>query len=199
LLTDENLAALALEGKLSAFEELINRYKNSIFGIVYRIIGQYQEAEDVCQEVFIIVYEKLYQFDPGRKFAPWINRIAINTSISNIRKKKKVITLAFEESMYNQNDVPYSVSYKDDPELMFEEKELEQEINAAIQALPDSYREVIILRYRLDLSNQEIADTLSISRENVEVKIHRARKALRNILLHKWNEKGLTYELPANR
>lgn len=199
MLTDENLAALALEGKLSAFEELINRYKNSIFGIVYRIIGQYQEAEDVCQEVFIIVYEKLYQFDPGRKFAPWINRIAINTSISNIRKKKKVITLAFEESMYNQNDVPYSVSYKDDPELMFEEKELEQEINAAIQALPDSYREVIILRYRLDLSNQEIADTLSISRENVEVKIHRARKALRNILLHKWNEKGLTYELPANR
>jgi RNA polymerase sigma-70 factor (ECF subfamily) len=199
LLTDENLAALALEGKLSAFEELINRYKNSIFGIVYRIIGQYQEAEDVCQEVFIIVYEKLYQFDPGRKFAPWINRIAINTSISNIRKKKKVITLAFEESMYNQNDVPYSVSYRDDPELMFEEKELEQEINAAIQALPDSYREVIILRYRLDLSNQEIADTLGISRENVEVKIHRARKALRNILLHKWNEKGLTYELPANR
>ncbi|HBQ86641.1 MAG TPA: RNA polymerase subunit sigma-24 [Syntrophomonas sp.] len=199
MLTDENLAALALEGKLSAFEELINRYKNSIFGIVYRIIGQYQEAEDVCQEVFIIVYEKLYQFDPGRKFAPWINRIAINTSISNIRKKKKVITLAFEESMYNQNDVPYSVSYRDDPELMFEEKELEQEINAAIQALPDSYREVIILRYRLDLSNQEIADTLGISRENVEVKIHRARKALRNILLHKWNEKGLTYELPANR
>lgn len=199
MLTDENLAALVLDGKLSAFEELVNRYKNSIFGIVYRIIGQYQEAEDVCQEVFIIVYEKLYQFDPTRKFSPWINRIAINTSISHIRKKKKVITLAFDESMYNQYDVPYPIYYRDDPESVVAEKELAQEIDAAIQALPDSYREVLILRYRLDLSNQEIADTLGISRENVEVKTHRARKALRNILLHKWNEKGLAYELPANR
>lgn len=199
MLTDENLAALVLEGKLSAFEELVNRYKNSIFGIVYRIIGQYQEAEDVCQEVFIIVYEKLYQFDPTRKFSPWINRIAINTSISHIRKKKKVITLAFDETMYNQNEVPYPIYYRDDPESVVAEKELAEEINAAIQALPDSYREVLILRYRLDLSNQEIADTLAISRENVEVKVHRARKALRNILLHKWNEKGLAYELPANR
>jgi RNA polymerase sigma-70 factor (ECF subfamily) len=199
LLTDENLAALALQGKLSAFEEIVNRYKNSIFSIVYRIIGQYQEAEDVCQEVFIIVYEKLYQFDLSRKFSPWINRIAINTSISYLRKKKKVITLAFDEALYNQNDVPYALYYRDDPELVVAERELAAEIDAAIQELPDAYREVLILRYRLDLSNQEIADTLGISKENVEVKVHRARKALRTILLHKWNEKGLAYELPANR
>lgn len=199
MLTDENLAALTLQGKLSAFEELVNRYKNSIFGIVYRIIGQYQEAEDVAQEVFITVYDKMYQFDSTRKFSPWINRIAVNTSISHIRKNKKVLTLPFDEAASNLYDVPYSSSYRDDPETLFAEKELEQEINEAILALPDSYREIIILRYRLDLSNQEIADTLGISRENVEVKVHRARKALRNILLNQWNEKGLAHELPANR
>jgi RNA polymerase sigma-70 factor (ECF subfamily) len=175
MLNDEKLAALAIEGKLSAFEELVNRYKNSVFGIVYRILGQYQEAEDVTQEVFIIIFEKLYQFDPTRKFSPWINRIAVNTSISHLRKKKKVLLLEFDEA-FNQYEIPYSLCYKNDPETMFAEKELEREINEAIEALPESYREIILLRYRLDLNNQEIAEALGISRENVEVKVHRPAK-----------------------
>lgn len=198
MLTDEKLAAMAVEGKLSAFEELINRYKTSVFSVVYRILRHYQEAEDVSQEVFIIVYEKLYQFDANRKFAPWINKIAVNTSISYLRKKKKALVLAFDETVSNQYEIPYSVCYKNDPETMLAEKELRREIDEAILELSEGYREVILLRYRLDLSNQEIADFLGISRENVEVKIHRARKALRKILLHKWQEKGLVHELPAN-
>ena len=88
MLSDESLASKSLEGDMSAFEELVNRYKRPVFSLVYRMVGQYQEAEDITQEVFINVYEKLYQFDSNRKFSPWIYRIATNASISALRKKK---------------------------------------------------------------------------------------------------------------
>ncbi len=196
--SDELLASRSLSGDLAAFEELVNRFKNRVFALVYRIVGQQQEAEDVTQEVFLTVYEKLYQYDNSKKFAPWIFRIATNASISALRRKKKVVLLNFEESYSSNYDPNYS-ALSTDPQFMFERKELEQEISAAIMQLPESYRAVITLRYHLDLDNQEIADVLGISRENVEVRIHRARKALRKIILQQKEERGRSYELSANR
>jgi RNA polymerase sigma-70 factor (ECF subfamily) len=199
LQTDEMLAKQTLRGKLSAFEELVERYKNVVFSVVYRILGQYQEAEDVSQEVFITVYEKIHLFDSSRKFGPWINRIAINTCVTYLRKNRKVITLSFDETVGKQYEHPYRVTYEDDPELVFEKAELKQEIDSALMELSESYRLIIIMRFRMELSNQEIADYMGISKENVEVKVHRARKALRKIILRKWKERGLQYELPANK
>ena len=196
--SDELLASESLNGDLVAFEELVNRFKNRVFAIVYRIVGQQQEAEDVTQEVFLTVYEKLYQYDTSKNFAPWIFRIATNASISALRRKKKVVLLNFEET-YPSNYEPNTVSFSTDPHLMLERKELENEMASAIMKLPENYRAVITLRYHLDLDNQEIADVLDISRENVEVRIHRARKALRKIILQQKEERGMQHELSANR
>lgn len=197
MISDEMLAAQILRGEISAFEELVNRYKNSVFAIVYRMTGQYQEAEDISQDVFLTVYQKLYQFDQSKKFGPWIHRIAINTCISALRKKNKVVTLNFDETYIQQYEVDCHYTY-DDPEKMFERKELRANIEKAINELPDSYKTIILLRYQMDYNNQEIADILEISKENVEVKVHRARKALRKIILKRWNERGQAHELPAN-
>lgn len=198
MIGDEMLAAQTLEGDLSAFEELLNRHKNSVFAIVYKMVGQYQEAEDISQEIFITVYEKLYQFDRNKKFGPWLHRIAINASISALRRKKKVISLNFDET-YTRPYEPYPQFNMTDPQLVFENKELKEEINAAIMELPENYRAVIILRYQMDYNNQEIASILGVSKENVEVRVHRARNALRRIVLKKWEERGIKNELPANR
>ncbi len=197
LTSDELLASKSLDGDLAAFEELVNRFKNRVFALVYRIVGQHQEAEDVTQDVFLTVYEKLYQYDNSKKFAPWIFRIATNASISALRRKKKVVILNFDES-YPSNYELNNASFLTDPQLMFERKELEKEISAAIMKLPENYRAVITLRYHLDLDNQEIADILDINRENVEVRIHRARKALRKIILQQKEERGMKLELSAN-
>jgi len=183
---------------MSAFEELVNRYKRPVFSIVYRMIGQYQEAEDITQEVFINVYEKLYQFDSNKKFGPWIYRIATNASISALRKKKKVITLDFDET-YGKAYEDYYLADSGDPQIMFEHAELKIFTDKAINELPENYRVVIILRYQMDLNNQEIAEVLGVSKENVEVRVHRARKALRKIVEKHWEERGLQYELPASR
>jgi RNA polymerase sigma-70 factor, ECF subfamily len=189
LLTDEMLTAHTLRGEVSAYEELINRYKNSVFAIIYRMTGQYQEAEDISQEVFLTVYQKLYQFDSTKKFSPWIHRIAINTCISALRKKNKVPLLNFDESFLGQHLSEEPDSYGN-PDRVLERSELRSEITAALNELPANYRSVLILRYQLDLNNQEIADTLGLNKENVEVKVHRARKALRKILVKKWEESG---------
>jgi RNA polymerase sigma-70 factor (ECF subfamily) len=197
LISDEMLAQQTLKGELSAFEELVNRYKAKVCAIVYRMVGQYQEAEDISQEVFLTVYEKLYQYDPSKPFAPWICRIAANASITVLRKKKKVVILNFDETYGKPLD--YYPVPSIDPELELEKKELKEEINSAIMELPDSYRTVITLRYQMDYSNQEIADLLGITRENVEVKVHRARRALRKIVIKNWEERGMKNALPANR
>lgn len=198
MLSDESLACKSLNGDMSAFEELVNRYKRPVFSIVYRMIGQYQEAEDITQEVFINVYEKLYQFDSNKKFGPWIYRIATNASISALRKKKKVITLDFDEA-YGKAYEDYYTAGSTDPQLMFEREELKFFTDKAINELPENYRVVIMLRYQMDLNNQEIAEVLGVTKENVEVRVHRARKALRKIVEKHWEERGLQYELPASR
>ncbi|MGI5912243.1 MAG: RNA polymerase sigma factor [Syntrophomonadaceae bacterium] len=198
LISDESLALAILNGDLSAFEELVNRYKKPIFSIVYKMIGQYQEAEDVTQEVFVSVYQKLYQFDSNKKFAPWIYRIAANASISALRKRKKTIIVDFDET-YGKAYEDYYTGDTCNPHIVLEREELKYYINEAINELPSNYRIVIILRYQMELNNQEIADILEISKENVEVKVHRARKALRKIIQKSWAERGLKYELPASR
>ena len=189
MLTDEMLTAHTLRGEFSAFEELVNRYKNSVFAIIYRMTGQYQEAEDISQEVFLNVYQKLYQFDKTKKFSPWIHRIAINTCITALRKKNKVALINFDETFLNQHQWE-EPNYYGSPDIVLERSELRSEITAALKQLPTSYQSVLVLRYQLDLNNQEIADTLGVTKENVEVKIHRARKALRKILIHKYEERG---------
>ncbi len=198
MLSDESLACKSLDGDISAFEELVNRYKRPVFSIVYRMIGQYQEAEDITQEVFINVYEKLYQFDSNKKFSPWIYKIATNASISALRKKKKVITLDFDEA-YGKAYEDYYTTGLTDPQFMFEREELKIFTDKAINELPENYRVVIMLRYQMDLNNQEIAEVLGVTKENVEVRVHRARKALRKIVEKHWEERGLQYELPASR
>ncbi|MDD3272137.1 MAG: sigma-70 family RNA polymerase sigma factor [Syntrophomonadaceae bacterium] len=198
MLSDESLVCKSLDGDMSAFEELVNRYKRPVFSIVYRMIGQYQEAEDITQEVFINVYEKLYQFDSNKKFGPWIYRIATNASISALRKKKKVITLDFDEA-YGKAYEDYYTADSGNPQLMFEREELKFFTDKAINELPENYRVVIMLRYQMDLNNQEIAEVLGVSKENIEVRVHRARKALRKIVQKHWEERGLQYELPVSR
>lgn len=189
MLTDEVLTAQTLRGEVSAFEELINRYKNSVFTIIYRMTGQYQEAEDITQEVFLTVYQKLYQFDSSKKFGPWIHRIAINTCISSLRKKNKIILLNYDDTYINQHESESQHNYGN-PEAALESNELKSDIKSALMELPASYQSVLVLRYQLDLNNQEIAEALGVNKENIEVKIHRARKALRRVLCKRWEERG---------
>jgi RNA polymerase sigma-70 factor, ECF subfamily len=195
LVTDEILVTQARQGDLKSFEELVTRYQRQVFAITYRMTSQYQEAEDVTQEVFLAVFHKLYQFDADKKFSPWIQRIAVNTCISALRKKNRMMLQEFDDAWIWPDANPTS-AHTVNPQLAVERKELGTEINQALMELPDSYRIMLVLRYQLDLDNREISAALGITKENVEVKVHRARRALRRILSQKWQEKEQHDGLP---
>lgn len=196
--SDERLAYETLQGNLTAFEELVHRYQRVVFTIAYRMLNHREEAEDIAQEVFITVYQKMYQFDTSKKFAPWIQRITVNTCITRLRKRKKVVLVNFDETVAHRNELTLNANY-DDPSIIYDREELKDDIKTALLNLPESYRAMIVLRYQMDMSNQEIADTLGITRENVEVKMHRARKSLRTILMRQREERRNRDELPASR
>ncbi|MGE5397826.1 MAG: RNA polymerase sigma factor [Chitinophagales bacterium] len=184
--SDETLAFQACKGNLDAFEQLVTRYQQQVFRVAYRMTNNREESEDIAQEVFINIYRKFSQFDPSKRFAPWLYRIAVNTCISNIRRKKKYVSLNLDDIQEQQIDLHQHLSV--DPLIKLEQAQLKETINQALKEIPEHYRIILILRYQLDLTNQEIAEILGISRENVEVKVHRARKNLRGILLEQLDE-----------
>lgn len=187
--SDEQLVQAALGGDLEAFEALVVRYQRQVFQLAYRILNQREEAEDAVQDVFVNVYQKLHQYNPVYRFSPWLYKITANTCISRIRRTKKVVLLNFDDEQTRQ--LEFRNAELPDPLMHLEQEELRQEIMRAMQKLPDSYRVILLLRYQMDLSNQEIAECLDISKENVEVKLHRARKSLRAAMTDMYTEGGV--------
>ncbi|WP_404430270.1 RNA polymerase sigma factor SigW [Sutcliffiella horikoshii] len=173
------------KGDQDAFAEIVELFKDKIFQLVYRMIGNSHEAEDIAQEAFIRAYININSFDVNRKFSTWLYRIATNLTIDRIRKKKPDYYLDAEVAgtegltMYSQVAADIAL-----PEEEVETMELQGEIQRQILKLPDKYRSVIVLKYIDELSLIEISEILEIPVGTVKTRIHRGREALRQQLRH---------------
>ncbi|WP_223703149.1 RNA polymerase sigma factor SigW [Sutcliffiella deserti] len=173
------------KGDQDAFGEIVEIYKDKIFQLVYRMVGNAHEAEDVAQEAFIRAYININSYDINRKFSTWLYRIATNLTIDRIRKKKPDYYLDAEVAgtdgltMYSQVAADIAL-----PEEEVESLELQNEIQRQILKLPDKYRSVIVLKYIDELSLIEISEILEIPVGTVKTRIHRGREALRQQLRH---------------
>ncbi|RIW27613.1 RNA polymerase sigma factor SigW [Bacillus salacetis] len=172
-----------LKGDQDAFAEVIELYKDKVFQICFRMLGNRHEAEDISQEAFIRAYVNIHTFNQKRKFSTWLYRIATNLCIDRIRKKKPDYYLDAEVTgtdgltMYSQIAADGQL-----PEEEVEEMELQAEIQRQILKLPDKYRSVIVLKYIDELSLQEISEILDLPLGTVKTRIHRGREALRKQL-----------------
>jgi RNA polymerase sigma-70 factor, ECF subfamily len=172
-----------LRGDQDAFAEVIELYKDKVFQICFRMLGNRHEAEDISQEAFIRAYVNIHTFNQKRKFSTWLYRIATNLCIDRIRKKKPDYYLDAEVTgtegltMYSQVAAEGQL-----PEEEVEEMELQAEIQRQILKLPDKYRSVIVLKYIEELSLQEISEILDLPLGTVKTRIHRGREALRKQL-----------------
>ena len=172
-----------LKGDQDAFAEVIELYKDKVFQICFRMLGNRHEAEDIAQEAFIRAYVNIHTFNQKRKFSTWLYRIATNLCIDRIRKKKPDYYLDAEVkgteglTMYSQVAAEGQL-----PEEEVEEMELQAEIQRQILKLPDKYRSVIVLKYIEELSLQEISEILDLPLGTVKTRIHRGREALRKQL-----------------
>ncbi|ARU60402.1 RNA polymerase sigma factor SigW [Tumebacillus avium] len=179
-LIEQRIVKRAQKGDRLAFAELVELYKDKLYNLGYRMLGNPQEAEDIAQEAFLRAYANLNKYNANHKFSTWIYRIATNLCIDRIRKKKADYSLDAEVDGIEGGDM-YSrlKSPGDTPEQAAVRNEARQEVQDAIEALPDNYRTAVILKYLHDLSLQEISEILEVPVSTVKTRIHRGREALR--------------------
>jgi RNA polymerase sigma-70 factor (ECF subfamily) len=173
------------KGDQNAFAEVVEYYKDKIYQLCYRMLGNAHEAEDMAQEAFLRAYVNIDSYDIKRKFSTWLYRIATNLCIDRIRKKKPDYFLDAEVAgteglnMYSQIAADGEL-----PEESVEKLELHEYVQQQIAQLPEKYRTVIILKYVDELPLKEISDIMELPIGTVKTRIHRGREALRKKLRH---------------
>lgn len=172
-----------LKGDQDAYGEIVEIYKDKVYQICYRMLGNRHEAEDIAQDAFIRAYININSFNIDLKFSTWLYRIATNLCIDRIRKKKPDYYLDAEVAGTDGLTMYSQISSKSDmPEKELESLELEESIQREILKLPDKYRSVIVLKYIEELSLIEISEILNLPIGTVKTRIHRGREALRKQL-----------------
>lgn len=180
---ETRLAKLARNGDRRAFAELVDLYKDKIYHLAYRMLGNKQEAEDIVQETFLRLYSNLHRYDDTQKFSTWIFRIGTNLCIDRLRKRKLTYSLDAEVTDGEGNDY-YAMMSSDEytPEKQVIVSETQRHIRKVIDNMPDKYKSIIVLRYLQDLSLQEISDVLGLPITTIKTRLHRGREYLRKKL-----------------
>ncbi len=193
-LSDTVLVEMSLADNQDAFSTLVERYKDAVQNLAYRMLGNVTEAEDVTQESFVRAYTQLATYKPAHKFSTWLLSIASHLAIDQLRRRR-FLALPLE-------DVPFLewiVDAGTGPEQSALQGEQQDEIQTYLQRLPGKYRVVIVLRYWYDLSYEEIAKMLNLTPALVKARLHRARELLaRYMQRHARNEEEQDHGLPGS-
>jgi RNA polymerase sigma-70 factor (ECF subfamily) len=171
-LDDNVLIRQCLNGDINAFENLVDKYQKQILNVAYRMIHDFDEAEDIAQSVFIRAYENLKAFNPKYKFFSWIYRIAVNESLNYLNKKSRKEEL-------NKNLITKEKTL----DQIVDGIELSEKIQDALIVLDLNYRVVIVLNHFMDFSYKEISDILEIQEKTVKSRLFTARQLLKDILI----------------
>lgn len=190
--SDEELIQKVAQKDRQAFKELVTRYQKLVFNVCLRFTGEKETAEDLAQEVFFQLYIKAKNFRSRSKFSTWLYRIAVNHSLNYNRKKKASPECnpfgSFKDTGSSKSENTSAPPY-DSPEKSLEKKEEQAFIRQALFSLPEKQRTAFILHYWEGCSYKEIAEILETSLSSIESRIHRAKKSLREIFLHRFVSK----------
>ena len=184
---DSDLVASAIRGAEGSFEELVRRYQRPISAYVYRMVGNYESALDLTQEIFIKVYSSLDRYRSEFKFSTWIYKIAHNAAVDHLRRSATREQSLVVGSEGEQFDLPIESGLLS-PEQESEQRERRVEIETVVRALPANYRELVILRHSQDLSYEEIVEVTGLPLGTVKNRLFRAREMMRQQFV----EKGIT-------
>jgi RNA polymerase sigma-70 factor (ECF subfamily) len=182
--TDRELVATAARGVEGSFEELVKRYQRPISAYVYRMVGDYDAALDLTQEIFIKIYASLSRYRPEFKFSTWIYKIAHNAAIDHLRRSS-----GRERSLTGGTDAEhYELPLESEglsPEQQSEREERRGEIEMVVRSLPTAYRELIVLRHSQDLTYEEIVEVTALPLGTVKNRLFRAREMMRQQFINR--------------
>lgn len=185
--SDRDLIRRFKQGDKESFKGLVEKYQSRIYRIVLAMIGDRNDAEDLCQDIFVKVYRYLPRFRGESKFYTWLYRITINTCINAQNgKKRKPSTVSLSHPAKEGQD-PLSSRIQEDSSRcsleILENKELGTKIKAAINSLSDGMKELVILREIEDLSYKQLADVFQCSKGTIKSRLFRAREKLKKQLI----------------
>ena len=178
--SDKELVEAFRRGEREGFDELVMRYVRLAGGIAYNIVGDYEAAADVAQEAFLKVHRTIAELREPDRFKSWLYGVVRSTALDWLRKQKRGRTSSL--SQLEGHEELFPDAGRERPGAGAERRELEEQVLREIQRLPESYREVVILKYLDDRSYKEIAETLGITIETIESRLFRARNILRTKL-----------------
>jgi RNA polymerase sigma-70 factor, ECF subfamily len=182
---DEALIREFLAGTIKAFDRLVIKHQSMVLNLCFRIIGDYDEANDCAQETFIKVYNNLETFRFQSSFTTWLYRIAINTCRNRLasagsRMRKKTVRIDNPSDLDGETMDINDCSFN--PVAVFEKKEESRLIHDAIRSLPDNLGVLVVLRDLEGKSYEEIAEVTGVNLGTVKSRLARARHILREAL-----------------
>lgn len=169
--TDEDWIRRAQTGDRTAFPELVRRHQTAIYRFLLRMLGSHEDALELSQDTFIKAWQALPQWQPEAQFRTWLFRIASNTALDALRRRKLVEFVPLEESF----DAPDSGP---DPERQAQATQEVRQLAASLQKLAPEHRQVLLLREVEEMSYEEIGHVLALSEGTVKSRLARARAAL---------------------
>ena len=186
LQSEGELLSRCAKGDTGAFGKLVTHYENAIFNLVYRMVGNRHDAENVTQEVFIKAFRKIRTFGGRSSFATWLYSIAANQSISERRRrsaKSRKGSVQMSVLDGNSDGAAYDPPGNGPaPDTKLQATETHRRIEQAIEELDENFRTVVVLRDIEELDYNTISDVLGCSRGTVKSRLHRARLELRQKL-----------------
>ena len=180
-----------LSGEEDAFCRLVDKYGDSIFNLAFRMTGNAADAEELAQDTFLRAYSSLKDFRVGSRFHPWLYTIALNLCRNHLRRRSLLKWVPLHAQRGEDRPVEIDLPARSpDPEQTLRERESEERLQHALEALPPKYREVFLLRQSEELSYEEIAEMTGLPLGTVEVRLFRARKRLLSALEGDTSRKG---------
>jgi RNA polymerase sigma-70 factor (ECF subfamily) len=179
--SDEAIAKRVLAGDTALFEVLMRRHNQRLYRIARAVLRDDAEAEDVMQDAYVRAYENLSQFEGRASFSTWMSRIALYEALARVRKRRRVVEL--DGIVESEREGMQSLhSRLPSPEHEASNSEIRRLLEQEVDALPDNYRTIFVLRDVEGIDVEEVAEILDISSENVKTRLHRAHALLRRRL-----------------
>ena len=174
--SDEQIVAAVCGGEAAKFALLIDRYQNKLFYYVLKYVAQPDKAEDIVQDTFIKIYTNLQSFDQSKKFSAWAYRIAHNNMVDSVRREKPIVSIEENEWVSNISDAKVDIVAE------MELRQTKQEVQSAVNNLPNKYKDVVVLHYFEGYGYEEISDILGIPTSSVGTRLRRGKAKLKDLL-----------------
>ena len=187
---ERQLVRLAQSGEEAAFEELIRRHQQRVFGLVSGILRRREDVEDVVQQVFLKVFVSLKRFDQRAAFSTWLYKISVNECWDYLRKKK-VRPLVYEADLSEEqvSRLDGVVSAEQPPASSSDRAEARDLLERMMEKLPEQDRQLLVLKEVEGFSVQELAEILDLNVNTVKVRLFRARARLMDVYRRRLHSK----------